>query len=177
MITLSFTSKIEDPKAFEALFCDYFRIVVRLTEKVGMSGLSAYELAAKTMVNIDQALPPKGRLLAAKSDDGKLMGCGIISLIKPDAVEMRRVFVRPEAQGQKLGLKIVQKLLTEAKSMGCTTLYADTVRGNTAMTNLCDFLGFEYIDRYPENANPPEFAPYWLYMRRDLVEWEPPQPD
>jgi RimJ/RimL family protein N-acetyltransferase len=48
-----------------------------------------------------------------------------------------------------------------AREMGCTTLYADTIKGNRAMLAMYVRLGFDYApSRYPENANPPELDPY-----------------
>ena len=32
------------------------------------------------------------------------MGCGVLRRIRPDAVEMKRMFVRPESQGQVLAV-------------------------------------------------------------------------
>lgn len=169
MINLSFTSSLDDPDAYEALLCDYYRVVLRVAEKADFPKLSAEEIAADSMEQIDEALPPDGRLLLATTEDGTLVGCGMLRSIRQDAVELKRVFVRPEAQGQRLGQRLVKCLLSEARSMGCTALYADTVKGNTPMTNLCENLGFEYIDRYPENANPPEYEPYLVFMRCNLA--------
>ena len=48
--------------------------------------------------------------------------------------------------------------------MGCRAVYADTYRGNRPMLNIYERHGFRHIPRYPENANPPEFEPYLVYL-------------
>ena len=165
MTKLTFVSQLEDTAEYEALLREYYVNVLRVAEKAGLPKLSATDLAAESIDHIDEALPPEGRLLLANADDGTLIGCGMLRRIRPDAVELKRVFVRPEAQGQKLGVKILRTLLSEAESMGCSGLYADTVKGNDAMTRICEYLGFEYIDRYAENANPVAYAPFLVFMR------------
>ncbi|MEM1430250.1 MAG: GNAT family N-acetyltransferase, partial [Pseudomonadota bacterium] len=55
--------------------------------------------------------------------------------------------------------------IEEAERMGCTTLYADTVKGNRAMLSMYERMGFSYIPRYPENANPPEWSDVLVYLQ------------
>ena len=77
---------------------------------------------------------------------------------------MKRMFVRPEAQGQGLGRRLFEMRIAEAKKMGCRVIYADTARGNRSMLSMYEKYGFQYIPRYPENANPPEFEPYLVFL-------------
>ena len=54
--------------------------------------------------------------------------------------------------------------IDEARKMGCTTVYADTMKGNRAMLAMYEKFGFHYIPRYPENANPAELEPFLVYL-------------
>ncbi|WP_371933321.1 GNAT family N-acetyltransferase, partial [Ruegeria discodermiae] len=53
-------------------------------------------------------LPPDGRLALARGQDRHLVGCGAMRRIRQDAVEMKRMFVRPEVQGQGLGRRLFE---------------------------------------------------------------------
>jgi GNAT superfamily N-acetyltransferase len=120
--------------------------------------------------HLDEMLPPNGRLALARSQDGRLMGCGALRQIRPDAVEMKRMFVRPEAQGHGLGRRLFEMRIAEAKKMGCRAIYADTVKGNRSMLSMYEKFGFQYIPRYPENANLPEHAPFMVFLEYRIPE-------
>ena len=47
-------------------------------------------------------------------------------------------------------------------------IYVDTAKGNRPMLSMYERFGFKYIERYPENANPAEYAPYLVYLAYDL---------
>lgn len=81
---------------------------------------------------------------------------------------MKRMFVAPAARGTGLGRALFEARITEARAMGLAYLYADTFQGNRPMLNLYEKAGFSYIDRYPENANPVEFAPHLVFLRLTL---------
>jgi hypothetical protein len=53
--------------------------------------------------------------------------------------------------------------------MGCTYLYADTVKGNRGMLSMYEKCGFDYIPRYPENANGSELEPYLVYLEHKIL--------
>jgi len=167
--SLKFVSALPDPAAFEALMRDYYQIMLDKLTKVGGPAPSPADLAADTMAHIDDLLPPNGRMLLATSDDGTLMGCGVIRQIRPDAGELKRMYVRPEAQGLGLGRQLFEMRIAEARKMGLSSLYADTIAGNTSMLSMYEKYGFKYISRYPENANPPELDPYLVYLEYHLI--------
>ena len=143
--------------------------MLRTAEAAGIPKLDADELAAGSLTDMSEVLPPKGRTLIASTPDGTLLGCGQLRRIREDAVEIKRVFVQPESQGTGLGRDIFLKLIEEARHMGMAEVYADTVKGNTSMMRIFERTGFEYIDRYPENYNPPEYAPFVVYVRMRLT--------
>jgi GNAT superfamily N-acetyltransferase len=165
---LEFVTALPDPQAFEALMRDYYQVMIDKLVAAGGPNHSAKDLAADTMAHIDTLLPPDGRVLLATKDDGTLIGCGVIRRIRPDAAELKRMYVRPEAQGLGLGRQLFEMRIAEARNMGCTHLYADTITGNTAMLSMYEKFGFRYIPRYPENANDPELAPYLVFLEHRI---------
>ncbi len=161
---ISFVSGVSDVPAFEDLLSDYYSVVLKVFEGAGGPVLSPKEMAANSINHLDEMLPPQGRLALARGADGRLLGCGALRRIRDNAVEMKRMFVRPEAQGCGLGRRLFEMRIEEARKMGCRAVYADTAKGNRPMLAMYEEFGFRYIQRYPENANPPEFEPYLVYL-------------
>ncbi len=162
--TASFVSEVPDRAAFEALLLDYYGNVLMSFEAAGGPKLAPEDLVQSSIDHLDEMLPPLGRLVLAEGADGRLLGCGALRRIREDAVEMKRMFVRPEAQGLGLGRKIFEMRMQEARRMECRAVYADTAKGNRPMLSMYERYGFQYIARYPENANPVEFAPYLVFL-------------
>lgn len=162
--SLSFVSDLPDPDAFHSLMFQYFSVVLPILENAGGPALSPLEMADSAIEHANELLPPKGRLLLATDETGALCGCGTIRMIRPDAGEMKKMFVRPDMQGSGLGRRLFEMRIEEVRKMGCRALYADTVRGNRPMLSMYEKFGFSYIDRYPENANPEEFAPFLVFL-------------
>ena len=167
---VSFVSEVTDVAAFEELLLDYYRVVLKVLEVAGGPVLAPQDMVDSSIEHLDEMLPPEGRLALARSQDGRLVGCGALRRIRPDAVEMKRLFVRPEVQGQGLGRKLFEMRIAEARDMGCKAIYADTARGNRPMLSMYEKYGFQYIPRYAENANPPEFEPFLVFLEYRIPE-------
>ncbi|MEM7303214.1 MAG: GNAT family N-acetyltransferase [Pseudomonadota bacterium] len=161
---VSFVSEVRDIPSFRDLLVEYYTIILKTFEAAGGPALSPEEMADGNIDHLDEMLPPEGRLVLAYGEDEKLLGCGALRRIRPDAVEMKRMFVRPEAQGTGIGKRLFDMRIEEAKKMGCRAVYADTAKGNRSMLTMYERFGFQYIQRYPENANPPEFEPYLVFL-------------
>jgi GNAT superfamily N-acetyltransferase len=167
-LNYSFVSRLPDPAAFEGFLRDYYTLMAKMLASAGGPALSPADLASDTLENIDELLPPNGRTLLVTDDDGALVGCGVIKMVRSDAAELKRLFIRPQARGSGLGRRLFEMRVEEARRMGCRTIYADTVRGNTAMLNMYEKFGFAYIPRYPENANAPELEPFQVASNIDF---------
>lgn len=165
---VSFVSKVPNIAAFEELLFDYYTVVLKAFEAAGGPVLAAEDLARGSINHLEEILPPDGRLALARGEAGQLLGCGAMRRIRPDAVEMKRMFVRPEAQGHGLGRRLFEMRIAEARNMGCRTVYVDTAKGNRPMLSMYERHGFQYIPRYPENANPPEYEPYLVFMKYEF---------
>ncbi len=167
-VKFAFVDHLPDPATFEALMREYYTVMGAKLVAAGGPEVSPDDLARDTLAHMDTLLPPHGRTLLAHDSAGNLIGCGVIRKVRDDAAELKRMFVRPEAQGLGLGRRLFEMRLEEARNMGCRVVYADTVKGNRAMLSMYEKLGFDYVPRYPENGNPPEFDPYLVYLSREL---------
>jgi putative acetyltransferase len=73
----------------------------------------------------DYALP-NGRLLLAEYE-GQLAGCVALHKIEDGVSEMKRLYLRPQFRGKGLGRALAEKIISEARQIGYTTMRLDTV--------------------------------------------------
>jgi GNAT superfamily N-acetyltransferase len=165
---LEFVETIHDRAAVRKLLFDYYTDILPRFEALGGPELDAGDMADDTLNDPGTLLPPHHRFLLAYDVSNTLLGCGSLKRIRDDAAEMKRMFVRDAARGTGLGRTLFEDRIAEARRMGLKWLYADTIKGNRAMLAIYEKHGFDYIDRYPENTNPEEFAPYLVFLRLKL---------
>lgn len=107
---------------------------------------------------------PKGRLLLAYSDD-ELAGCIALRPLNEDGVcEMKRLFVRDDFRGQRIGVQLIERLVADAREIGYTAMRLDTLPPKMGKAvKLYESHGFVPIPPYYDN-------PYdgVLFMELDL---------
>ena len=94
--------------------------------------------------------PPSGRLLLALRS-GHAAGCIALRRLDPNTCEMKRLYVRPSNRGLGLGAALVDRLITEARTIGYERMRLDTVE--SAMKNavaLYRRIGFREIAPYSD---------------------------
>ena len=95
--------------------------------------------------------PPDGRLFLAVSN-GKVAGCVALRKLEDGICEMKRLFVRQEFQGQKIGIALLEKLIAEAKEIGYQKLRLDTYPPKMQKAvGLYESYGFRQIEPYYHN--------------------------
>jgi len=113
---------------------------------------------------------PRGRLLLAEVD-GKAAGCVALREWKADICEMKRLFVRPQFRGLRIGRDLADRVIAEAREAGYTRMRLDTVASTMAdAVALYRRLGFVEILPYCENPIPDA-----LYFELSLRQWDQTQ--
>lgn len=93
--------------------------------------------------------PPGGELFLARDAAGAPLGCvGLRPLPDEACCEMKRLFLLPAARGLGLGRALTERVIDQARRLGCRELRLDTLATMTAAQALYRSLGFEPIDPY-----------------------------
>jgi putative membrane protein len=107
---------------------------------------------------------PRGRLLLAEVD-GRTAGCIALRPLEEGVCEMKRLFVRPQYRGLRLGRQLAEAVISEAKEIGYHAMRLDTVEDKMqSAVALYRKLGFREIEAY--TANPMAGA---KFMQLDLA--------
>ncbi len=97
--------------------------------------------------------PPDGRLYLAYFDDS-LAGCIALRDLGGGICEMKRLFVRDEFRGLKVGVALVEKVIEDARATGYVALRLDTFPPKMGKAvSLYETHGFRQIESYYENPN------------------------
>lgn len=106
---------------------------------------------------------PHGCLLLAERD-GRPAGCVALRRLDDETCEMKRLYVKPEFQGLKIGRRLAEVVIAKAKELGYRRMRLDTLPSMAAARRLYRSLGFREISPY--RYNPVEGT---TFMELELV--------
>lgn len=107
--------------------------------------------------------PPAGRLYLALDDENNPAGTVALKKIGESICEMKRLYVRTLYRGHKLGLRLAELIIDEARAIGYRRMRLDTLTRLTEAISLYTKLGF--VSTEPYVFNPLEDV---VYMELDL---------
>lgn len=90
-------------------------------------------------------------------------GCLGIYQLKPSVCELKRLYVKPEFQGLKIGKALMTQAILDARQFGYEALYLDSLRRMGSAQALYRKMGFYEIEPYNQNPYPDVY-----YMAMDL---------
>lgn len=149
------------PNEIRILFSEYTKMLI-----AGDSSFQKY----LELQNYDEELEhldlkyglPDGRLYIAFYH-GELAGCIGLRKIDEWNCEMKRLYVRPAFRGKKIGSKLVQQIIKDAKDIGYSHMLLDTLPFLKSAINMYETIGFYEIPSY--NDSPMTTS---IYMKLDL---------
>ncbi|MDE6712977.1 MAG: GNAT family N-acetyltransferase [Lachnospiraceae bacterium] len=149
------------PNEIRILFSEYTNMLI-----AGDSSFQKY----LDLQNYDEELEhldkkyglPDGRLYIAFYHR-ELAGCIGLRKIDEWNCEMKRLYVRPAFRGKKIGSKLVQLIIKDAKEIGYSHMLLDTLPFLKSAINMYETIGFYEIPSY--NDSPMTTS---IYMKLDL---------
>lgn len=155
------------------LLSQYYALIVQRMEAMGfeIDPAAPQSALAEFWAHSDNYLPPKGCLVIARSEDGQLVGCGMLKRLDPQTGELKRVFVTEQARGTGTGRRLIEAREAAARSMGLTRLIADTLTPNVEMRNLYPKMGFTEVMEPIETTtylDQPMVRPYMHFFVKDI---------
>jgi GNAT superfamily N-acetyltransferase len=94
--------------------------------------------------------PPAGRLLLAWSAS-QAVGCVAMRALDAGSCEIKRLYVRPAARGERLGRRLAERCCDEARAAGYRRICLDTLPTMAEAHALYASMGFLPIDPYVFN--------------------------
>lgn len=110
--------------------------------------------------------PPAGRLFLARVD-GRAAGCVALKPLDARVCELKRLYVRPEFRGRRVGEQLVRRAVDVARSIGYARIVLDSHISMRNAHAIYRALGFRDVDA-PADF-PERFKPVVVFMENDLM--------
>ncbi|MHC4572023.1 MAG: GNAT family N-acetyltransferase [Planctomycetota bacterium] len=107
--------------------------------------------------------PPSGCLLLARYGE-EVAGCVALEKLNDSVCQMKRLYVKPEFRGLKIGRELAERVIEQARRIGYERMRIHTVTALERANRLYKSLGFNEIDPY--EYTPREDA---VFMELELV--------
>ena len=171
-LTLSPTTAAEVPGVVEPLFREYgVWVSGRLAEDAGITftdeDLDRHHAAFRE--ELPRLLGPRGRLLVARLDD-EPVGVGGLKPVDATIAEIKRMYVRPAAQGLGVGRALVARLVDDARAEGYRVARLETLRFMTTALAIYRSFGFVEVPMFDgSEAAGTGLDPLTIFMELDLA--------
>jgi GNAT superfamily N-acetyltransferase len=128
-------------------------------------GMSASEYVHSVIEKVCGDPPPKGIFYLVRVG-GQFAGMGGLRCLRPGVAEIKRIYIRPEFRGMKLGEHIMDRLLEDAKSFGYQKVCLESGPFMKSAHRLYERNRFRDCPIYEGVEVPSAFHDRWRFMER-----------
>jgi GNAT superfamily N-acetyltransferase len=100
--------------------------------------------------------------------DGAAVGLGGLRRFADGVAEVKRMYVRPDQRGRRLGATLLARLVEDARSLGYAHVRLETGKFMAAAHRTYEAAGFVDRDPYEDAENPKELWPHLRFMELSL---------
>jgi len=130
-------------------------------------GMSASDYVPTVIDKVCGDPPPRGAFYLVKQGQ-QLAGMGGLRCLRPGVAEVKRLYIRPQFRGHKLGEQMLRRLLGDARAFGYEHACLDTAPFMRSAHRLYESHGFVDCPAYQGTEVPPAFQARWRFMMRAL---------
>lgn len=112
--------------------------------------------------------PPEGVFYLVRDGEAEV-GMGGLRRVRDGVGEIKRIYVPKAVRGGGVGAKILDRLMSDARSFGYRELVLDTGPFMTSAHRLYEAVGFTDIPAYAEAEVPEALRHDWRFMRCNLT--------
>jgi ribosomal protein S18 acetylase RimI-like enzyme len=157
----------DDEEAVVGLIDEYLRwMALELKSKMQVD--LPKSMFAEIRASLGEFWPPRGRLLVAQEGSRRIVGTGAIRSIDSKIGEIKRMYLKPEARGEGIGGKLLDRLILDAAEMKLSEVRLSSGPFTTRAHALYRSRGFQKRDYYQEAEPPREFSDRWLFFERKV---------
>jgi len=163
---------LNDPMEFAALepmVREYMELICNDLKTYYDIDADPLEPVASTMSAPEKYLPPQGRTFLSETG-GRRVAMGFLRPLTGRDYEIKRLYVRPEAQGAGLGRAMLLQIIDNARALGGKRLFLDTITSLKPAIRMYEIEGFRHIEAYEGSdvASYEDIRRHGVYMVKDL---------
>ncbi len=135
-------------------------------------GMSAADYVASVLEKVCDRTPPHG-VFYLLQHEGKIAGMGGLRALSSEAAEIKRIYIRPGFRGARLGERMLQRLLEDARQFGYRRACLESAPFMKAAHRIYEAAGFHDRPPYLEAEVPVIFHDRWRFMECTLAQSNP----
>lgn len=124
-------------------------LILEYTQRLGRD-LSFQNIEDELSDPAKKYTAPEGELLVAE-ESGRVVGMAAYHRHTAARCEMKRLYVKPECRGMKLGEKLVEEIIAHARKAGYKEMVLDTIIPLQSAIHLYKKAGFTECEPYYNN--------------------------